>query len=451
MLAKPKRDLTSGSIGRNLWMLALPMMATNAMQTLFNVADMIFVGKLGPAPIAAVSLVGMIMMIPFSLVMGLTIAVVAMVSRYYGARNYDNANHAALQAIKVGILCGLFLTVFGFFFASDITRIFGLEPTVHRLATLYLQIIFIASVPFTLQFITAAIFQAVGDAQTAFWIIFASVILNVLLDPLMIFGIGPFPRMEIAGAAWATSIARAVGMVTALTFLIIKQSHIKIKWEGFRVDWAIAKQFFKIGIPGSLQMTLRSTSGMIFMGIVAGYGTAVLASFGVGIRIDMLDLMPGFGLGAATATLVGQNLGAQKPHRAAISSWTAAAYYSIFMLVSAVLIYIFAENIIALFNNTQDVIQNGRTYLHIIIWTYPLLAFAVILNRALGGAGETVKTMLVTGFSLFCVAVPCAFFYPALLDIGVKGIWFGIATGHFAQAVIVTIIFSSGHWKHKKV
>ncbi len=450
-MAKSKRDLTSGSISRNLWLLAVPMMATNAMQTLFNIVDMIFVGKLGPAPIAAVSLVGVIMMVPFALIMGLCIAVGAMVSRYYGARNFERANHAALQAIKVGLLVGLLLTFLGLAVASGIIRIFGLEPDVHRLATLYVQILFIASIPITLQFICAAIFQAVGDAPTAFWIVFASVMLNVVLDPLLIFGIGPFPRMEIAGAAWATSISRTIGMITALTFLIFKQSHIKIKWEGFRIDPAIAKRFFKIGIPGSLQMTLRSTSGMIFMGVVAGYGTTVLAAYGVGLRIDMLVLMPGFGLGAATATLVGQNLGAQKPLRAAVSSWTAALYYSAFMLVSAILIYIFADSIIAVFNNSPHVIKNGRTYLRIIIWTYPFLAFAVILGRALAGAGETVKTMLVTAIALFCVAVPCAFIYPALFKIGVKGIWLGIATGHLVQALIVTIIFSAGHWKHKKV
>lgn len=451
MQLKFKRDLTSGSISKNLWYLAVPMMVTNALQTLFNIVDMMFVGRLGPAPIAAVSVVGVFMMIPFSLILGLSIATGAMVSRYYGAKDYANASHVANQTIISAIIGGVFVTILGVLSAPYLLDLFSVEANVHQLGTVYIRIIFFASIPLALQFLTAAIFQAVGDATTAMWINVVSVILNVILDPLLIFGIGFFPRWEVAGAAWATSFARLIGMAVALYLLFHKQAHLKLKWEGLKPDGTIIRRLLKIGIPSSLQMTLRSASGIIMMGIVAHFGTFALAAYGVGIRIDMLVMMPGFGLAAATATLVGQNLGAHKPDRAVRSSWLAATYFFTIMTIAGVLFYIFAPHIFAVFNKTPGVIHNGTIYERTIVFSYPFLAVAIILNRALSGAGETVITMIITGASLFGIAVPLAFAIPHFFSVGVRGVWISIAISTFAQAIIVAVIFLRGKWKAKKI
>lgn len=446
-----KRDLTSGSISRNLWFLAIPMMATNALQTLFNIVDMMFVGKLGPSPIAAVTVVGIIMMIPFSLILGTSIGTVAMVSRYYGAEDYKGASHVAYQTIVSAIIGGAIVTVLGILFAPSFINLFGVAADVHLYATLYLRIIFIASIPVALQFLTAAIFQALGDAPTAMWINLIAVLLNVLLDPFLIFGIGPFPRMEVAGAAWATSIARTVGMTVALYWLFNKQTRIKIKWEGLKPDREILRRLFKIGVPSSLQMTLRSASGIVMMGIVAGFGTIALAAYGIGIRIDMLVMMPGFGLAAAAATLVGQNLGAGKPDRAVQSSWVAAVYYLIIMISTGVIYYFLSPRIFAIFNSDPNVILNGNIYIRTIVLSYPFLSIAIIFNRALGGAGETVIPMMITGLSLFGIAVPLAFALPHFYNDGVRGVWIAIVVSNIAQAVWVTIIFLRGKWKLKRL
>jgi len=427
------------------------MMATNALQTFFNVVDMIFVGRLGPSPIAAVSIVGVILMIPFALILGISIATGAMVSRYFGAKEYDRANHIALQSLLTGFYGGLIIMGLGIALAPYLINLFSVDADVHHLATIYIRIIFIASVSMALQFLTASIFQAVGDANTALWIMTGAVLLNIALDPLLIFGIGPFPRLEVAGAAWATSISRFFGMTIALIFLFMKKTHLHIKWEGFRFDFDIVKRLLKIGLPGSLQMMLRSMSGIIMMGIVAGYGTFALAAFGIGIRIDMLVMMPGFGLAGATGTLVGQNLGALKPERAAKSAWSAVNSYLLIMTCAGVLFYIFAGDIFHLFNNNAQVIANGVGYIRILVFSYPFLAVAIVLNRALGGAGETSITMIVTAFALFGIAIPLAFVLPKALNFGVKGIWVAIVISNVVNAFIIAFIFILGKWKHKKV
>jgi len=443
------RHLTEGSISRNLWYLAVPMMATNALQTLFNIVDMFFVGRIGPDAIAAVAVAGVIMMIPFSLILGLSVAAGAMVSRSFGARQFESASHSARQSLFSAVVGGFFVMLIGLLLAPHLIDLFGVEQSVHRLGTGYIRIIFIGTIPIAVQFLTAALFQAVGDAKTALWINAVAVLLNLLLDPMLIFGLGPFPRLEVAGAATATTIARSLGMVAALFFLVRRKSDLHMFKEGWHPDRRLIGRLIKIGVPSSLQMSLRSVSGIIMMGIVARYGTFALAAYGVGLRLDMLMLMPGFGLGAATATLVGQNLGAGKSGRAERSSWTAAANYAAIMTAAGCLFYWLAADIFFIFNSNVEVVNIGVLYLRTLVLSYPFLALAIILNRALSGAGETLKTMSITAFALFGVAVPLAYAIPALFDTGVRGIWIAIVLANITQALILTWVFTRGRWKLK--
>ena len=446
-----RRDYTQGSIIKNMWILAIPMMATNALQTLYNVVDMIFVGRLGAAPVAAVSIIGNIIMILFALIMGLSIAAGAMVSRSFGAKDYDNVNHVALQTILYGAVLGFILMLLGLLLAPQVVRLFGVEPDVHRMATGYMRIIFVGAVPITLMFLIASILQAVGDAQTAMWIMVGAVLMNVVLDPLLIFGIGPFPRLEVAGAAWATTLARAIGMGIGVVVMFVKKTHLHLKVERFKIDTDLLRRMIKIGAPGSLQMGLRSASGVIMMAIVAGYGTYALAAYGIGIRIDMLVMMPGFGLGAATATLVGQNLGAQKPWRAVQSTWTAMFSFVSIMVLAGTIFYLFTVPIFSLFTHNPQVIHGGINYIHTMVWSYPFIAMAVIFNRGLTGAGETLWPMLITAFSLYIVAVPLSLIIPRVWNVGVSGVWFAIVISNFINSVIIMMLFLSGKWKHKKI
>ncbi|MBD3383498.1 MATE family efflux transporter [candidate division KSB1 bacterium] len=446
-----EKNLTRGSISKNIWYLALPLMATNAIQTGFNLVDIAFVGRLGPESVAAVSLVGAIMMLPFSMILGLAIASGAMISRFYGSKDYHHVGHVIIQSILSSVFGGILVTIAGIALGRYLFAVFGIEDKVAQLAIIYVRILFIGTVPIALQFLIAAIFQALGDASKALYINVFGIMINIILDPLLIFGLWIFPRLEVAGAALATTIGRTLAMFLAFYLLYAKTHHLPIVWNRLRFHKQTIMTIVKIGVPSSLQMSFRSVSSMVMMGIISRYGTATLAAYGIGIRLDMLTMMPGFGLAAATATLVGQNLGAKEPKRAEQSSWYSAIYFIVIMSTTGVIFYAFPKIIFSLFNDSETVIQNGVLYLRIIVLSYPFIAVSIILTRALAGAGETIITMLITLFSLFGIAVPLAFLIPAFTNSGALGVWVAIAVSNMVHSIIITLLFFQGKWKKKKI
>ncbi|MFB0565345.1 MAG: MATE family efflux transporter [Candidatus Aminicenantaceae bacterium] len=445
------RDFTSGSISKNIWILAWPMMIGNVLQTAFNVVDMIFVGKLGPEAIAAVSLSGMILMLIITIIVGIGIGTTAMVARFIGAKEYSQANEVALQSILFGGISSFLLAVVGFFYSEFFLKIFGAEDAVVRMGTDYLRIMFLGSFTMFLLFLGAAILRGAGDALTPMLILVFSTLLNVIADPLLIFGLGPFPRLEIAGAALATVFARGTGMIIILFILIKGYSYIKINLKDIKLRFDILFRIIRIAIPGSLQMGIRSVSGLILMSVVVIYGTYALAAYGIGLRINMIVMMPGFGLGAATATLVGQNLGAKKPRRAEKSAWIALIYYESIMLAIGSVFYMLAPKIIFVFNNNPEVIREGVSFLHIVPFSYIFLAMGIVLHQSLHGAGDTLPPMIITGISLLGVRIPLALFLPKMLPLDTQGIWLAIAMSTVLEGSVVAFWFKSGRWKKKKI
>lgn len=445
------RDLTSGSISRSIWTLAWPMMIGNVLQTAFNVVDMIFVGKLGAEAIAAVSLSGMILMLIITLVVGISIGTTAIVARFYGAKEYSQANEVALQSLLFGGIASLLLAGVGFFFSETLLKIFGAEPMVVKMGTEYLSIMFLGSFTMFLLFLGAAILRGAGDAITPMLILMFSTLINIVADPLLIFGLGPFPRLEIKGAAIATVLARGTGMFIILAILVKGYSYIHITFKNLKLKFDILWRIIKIAIPGSLQMAFRSTSGLIIMSIAVLYGTCALAAYGIGLRINMIVMMPGFGLGAATATLVGQNLGAKQPQRAEKSAWSALLYYEAIMIVIGALFYLFAPKIIHIFNNNPEVIREGVSFLRIVTLSYIFLALSIVLHQGFHGAGNTVPPMIITAIALFGVRIPLAYFLPRLFPLDTQGIWLAIAFSSVLEGSVVAFWFRAGRWKKKKI
>jgi len=448
---QPKRDLTTGSISNSIWTLAWPMIVGNVLQTGFNVVDMIFVGRLGAEAIAAVSLSGMILMLIITLIVGIGIGTTAMVARFFGAKEYAQANEVALQSLLFGGIASFFLAVVGFFFSGTLLRVFGAEAKVVELGTDYLSIMFLGSSTMFLLFLGAAILRGAGDTLTPMLILMLSTLINIIADPLLIFGLGPFPRLEIKGAAIATVIARGIGMFIILGILWKGYSYIHISLKKIKFRFDLLWRIIKIAIPGSLQMAIRSTSGLVIMSIVVVYGTYALAAYGVGLRINMIVMMPGFGLGAATATLVGQNLGAQKPQRAEKSAWIALIYYEAIMIVIGTLFYLFAPKIISAFNTNPEVIREGASFLRIVTFSYVFLAMAIVLHQGLHGAGDTVPPMMITALALLGVRIPLAYFLPKLFPLNTVGIWLAIAFSSILEGSLVAFWFKSERWKKKKI
>jgi putative MATE family efflux protein len=274
-------------------------------------------------------------------------------------------------------------------------------------------------------------------------------VLNIVLDPLFIFGFGFIPRLGVNGAAWATVLARGIGSLVALEILLRGRSRVHVRMKYFRMDPATILGIFRIGIPATAQMSLRGLVNLVMFAVVAGFGTYALAAYGSGQRLFMLAMMPGFALGMASGTLVGQNLGAKQPERAALSAWTTVGYYAIFMFFMCVVFVFFAPYLIMLFNNNAAVVRIGSSFLRITALGTVFIAPGLILGRSMAGAGDTVSPMIITFISLWLVQIPLAIFLSRVL--GIDGIWFAILTAYLVMAFMGVFWFQLGRWKHKRV
>ncbi len=446
-----ERDLTSGSISKGIWILAIPMIVSNLFQTAFNLVDMAFVGRLGSAALAAVSMGGQILMVVMFLMIGVAAGTTAMVARAVGAKNQAKADNVAMQSLILGFFGSIIFAVIGYLISPWLLEILGAGPEVIQAGTGYLRITFAGVLVMFYMFLIAAILHGAGDAATPMVILGISTVINIVLDPLMIFGIGFFPKLGVNGAAWATVIARGIGAAIALEVLLRGRSRVHVRMKYLKADPDAIWRIMRIGLPASAQMTLRGLVGIVLIAVVAGFGTEAVAAYGVGIRLFMIAMMPGFALGMAAGTLVGHNLGAKLPGRAARSAWTAVGYYSIFMFAIAFLFIIFAQYLILIFNNDPNVVKMGTSFLRITSWGYFFIAFSLILNRALSGAGDTVSPMIFTFIALWMVQIPLAIYLSRMPQLGINGVWIAILAAYVVQAFITTAWFQVGRWKHKKV
>ncbi|MBU0629636.1 MAG: MATE family efflux transporter [Candidatus Margulisbacteria bacterium] len=338
---KEKRDLTSGSIARNMFFLATPMIVSNLLQTTFELVNMFWVGRLGSTALAAVAMSGSIIMVVMFMMMGIGVGTTAMVARAIGAKEHGRAEEVVKQSLFIAFVGSFILAVLGYIVSAPLLRLLGASPEVMPLGTSYMHIAFSGSFVIFFMFLIMAVLQGAGDTMTPMLILAFSLLLNAILDPLLIFGLGPFPMLGVPGAALATIISRGIGCLIAFEVMLRGRSHIKLNLKSYGVDGAIINRILMIGFPASIQMTLRGLMGVVLMWVVAGFGTMSVAAYGIGIRLSMLLMMPGFALGMASATMVGHNLGAKKPERAVSSVWTAVTYYGAFMAVMGLLFFFF--------------------------------------------------------------------------------------------------------------
>lgn len=444
-----KRDLTVGSISKNIWILALPLIVTNMFESAFNIVDMFWVGRLGPEALAAVSMSGIVIMVMFFLLLGVGIGTISLIARYIGAKKDDSANNVAMQSLILATILSVVLGLIGYIFSPHILKVLGADYNVLMLGTGYMRITFAWMLVMVYMLFMSAILQGAGDSFTPMLVFGLSTFINIVLDPFLIFGWGPFPVLGVNGAAWATVIARAVGSVIALNILFKGRSHIRIKLN--KPEFSIMWKILKIGIPASMQNILRGLMGVVMVSVVAGFGTFAIAAYGVGIRLIMLVMMPGFAFAAAAQTLVGQNLGAKNPARSERSAWTAFAYYAMFMFVMALLFYFFSNNVIGIFSNNPEVIKIGTDFLRITSFGFVFIAMGLVFGRSLSGSGDTVSPMVMTFVALWVVQIPLAFYLAYHTPLGIKGIWYAMLCANFLLGFMAVLWFQTGRWKRKKV
>ncbi len=446
-----QRDYTSGSLHRNIWLLAVPMVLEMGLVSLFRVADMFWVGKLGPEALAAITIGENLRWALSGMAMGQGIGGLAVVARRIGEKDERGANHAALQAVLLALGIATLVGAVGFVLSKPLLLLLGAQPDVLPQGLVFLQVTFAGLTGFLMVPVVNSLLRGAGEARLALTVRVLAYGLGLLVEPVLIFGWGPLPALGVAGAALALVGSQWLGFLLQLAVLLSGRAQIRLDVRNLRLDLRLMWHIFRIALPSTIQMTLRSFSRATLLGVVAVYGTFAVAAYGVAARIFMTVFVPGFGLGNAAATLVGQNLGADKPDRAARSVWLIASYNVLLMLACVILIVPLAEPIVAAFNDTPEVVALGAQALRIFAVGYLFSALGSVLARGLDGAGNTVPAMVINLLTLWGLQIPLAWILSQALGWGTTGLWTGISVANVANGVIFAAWFQRGRWKHRKV
>lgn len=428
--------------------LSFPTMLANILQSLFMLVDMWFVGRLGTGAIAAVSISGMVMAVVFPFIIGLSVGSNALVARAHGSGDRSALSRTIFTVIAFSASLSVVLTALGCLLTEQIVGIFDVEPSVHALALGYMRILF-AGIAFTVcLFVVNAILRSLGDALSPFLILVAATLVNLALDPILIFGLGPAPRWGVDGAAVASVVARATGLVIAVAVLTrryMPRPIVSREYLSGRILWRIVS----IGIPSSVSLMARHLSGLVITLLVVRFGTEAVAAYGVCQRIVFLVLMPGFGFAIAAAVLTGQSLGAGAPRRAEHSTWVAVAIYAILVAAISSVLFLVPGRIVGLFDDTPAVVELGRVFFLINAPAFLLLPLGVVLSRSMSGAGYTFWPMVLSVVVLLVVRLPMAWILAG--TIGMNGIFWAIAVPVVIESTGMLLLFMRGSWKRQSV
>lgn len=446
-----EQDYTSGPLSRAIFLLAVPMTLEMVMQSVFEVLDIFFVSKLGPDAVAGVGLSASLLILVYALAMGLSMAVTATVARRIGEKDSEAAAHTAAQGILLGIVVALPMVVIGIAFAPDLLRLMGAEPAAVAAGTGYCRVIFGGSGTMLLMFLINAIFRGAGDATLAMRALWLANLLNCVLDPMLIFGIGPFPELGVAGAAWTDVIGRGAGVLYQCYALFRGRSRIRLHRASFRVDLPVMRNLTQIAFPGVLQHLLDMGSWMVLIGFVARFGSAVVAGYTIAVRLFIFTLLPSWGMGNAAATLVGQNLGAEKPERAERAVWVTAWCNLVLLSAFGLALYFLAEPLIRLFTTEAAVVPYGVMCLQLVSLCYPAIAFGMVAFQAFNGAGDTRTPTILSIFCYWVVRLPLAWLLAYPLGLQADGPFWAVSAAEFLYGITGIWAFRKGWWKLKKV
>ncbi len=446
-----EQDFTSGSIRRAVFMLSIPMILEMLMESIFAIVDIFFVSKVSVNAVATIGLTESVITLVYAVAIGLSMAATAIVARRIGEQDKEGASQSAVQVIFLGILVAAGISVIGILYPKEILGLMGGEADLIEEGYGYTQILLGGNVTIMLLFLINAIFRGAGDASVAMWALVVSNGLNIILDPLFIFGIGPFPEYGVEGAAIATTIGRGTAVVFQLLVLFYGWSRIKVGFKDLVLRVSVMLNLIKVSLGGIGQFLIGTSSWVVLMRIMSEFGSEVLAGYTIAIRVMMFTLMPAWGMSNAAATLVGQNLGAQKPDRAEQSVWKTGKYSAIFMALVSVVYLLFAPQIITLFTPEAEVVKNGALCLRIIAAGYLFYGYGMVVINAFNGAGDTKTPTYINFICFWLFQLPFAYLMAIYFDFGPLGVFMAITLAEVLIAVIGIIWFKKGHWKSVKV
>lgn len=444
-------DYTRIPLRRAVFLLAVPMMLELVLESLFAVVDIYFVARLGPSAVATVGLTESYLFLLYSVGMGLAMAVTAIVARRVGERRPDDAALSAVQAIGVALLASLPFAVVGIVWAQDLLRLMGADEWAVTQGYRYTQWMLGSNAVILLLFVINAIYRGAGDAAIAMRVLWVANGLNIVLDPILIFGFGPIPAMGIEGAAIATAIGRGAGVLLQLWLLFRGGRHIRVGRAHLAWHGQTALNIVRTSLGGIAQMIVATTSWIFLMRILADISSEAVAAATIAIRLMMFTLMPAWGLSNAAATLVGQNLGAGRPDRAEAAVWSIGWMTVLFTLAVSVLFFFRHDALIALFSDDATVIAIGGEWLRILSYSYVVYGWWMVSVQAFNGAGDTVTPTRINLVFFWLIQIPLSYLLALPLGWAHSGVFWGVFVSETGVGLFTLWLFSRGGWKSVKV
>ncbi len=449
-VAGTQQDYTEGSLGRAVFLLSVPMILEMAMESVFGVLDVYWVGRLGADAVAAVGITEALLTLVFALALGLSMSTTATIARRIGEKDPEGAAVAAVQAIGLGVLVALPTMVAGLFWSKQLLTLMGATPSVVAAGWSYTAWILGGNATILLLFLINAIFRGAGDATVAMRSLWLANLVNLVLDPCLIFGFGPFPAMGITGAAIGTTVGRGVGVIYQC-YQLWKGNRVTVAAHQVRLDVEVMMRLVRVSIGGIVQFLIATASWLALVRLLTPFGSAALAGYTIALRIIVVAILPSWGMCNAAATLVGQNLGAGKPERAERSVWLTGFYNMGFLCLVAVVFIAFSEPLVGFFTTDPEVRRLGGECLRIVSYGYAAYAWGMVMVQAFNGAGDTTTPTWINLFCYWMFQIPLAWGLARGLELGPNGVYYAITVAESLIALVAIYYFRKGRWKERVV
>jgi putative MATE family efflux protein len=445
------RSYTTGPIGRSILLLAIPMVLEMIMESVFAVVDIFWVSHLGTDAAATVGLTESLLTLIYALAIGLSIGAMAMVARRIGEGNPEGAARVAVQAIAVALLVSIVIAVVATPLAPQLLALMGGSPWVIEHGSAFTQVMLAGNVTVVMLFMVNAIFRGAGDAAIAMRTLWLANWINIVLGPCLIFGLGPFPKMGIVGAAIATNIGRGTGALYALSRLWRSGGRFDVRRHHLRLEPSIMWRMIKLSATGTFQVFIGMASWIGLVRIISSFGSDAVAGYTFGIRVILFALLPSWGMANAAATMVGQALGAGNPERAERAVWKAGFYNMIFLGIVGLLFILFAPQIIGFYTSDPNVAQYGIDCLRIVAYGFLFYAYGMVLGQSFNGAGDTWTPTIINLFVFWFWEIPLAYVLAVVFQMGPRGVFISMMIAFSTLAVVSGAVFRLGRWKRKVV
>lgn len=444
-------DYTAGSLGRAILLLSVPMMLEMSMESLFAVVDVWFVASLGASAVATVGLTESVLTLMYAVAIGLSMGTTAIVARRIGEKKHDEAADAAVQAILVAAAASIPFAVAGLVYAREILALMGADAWSLEHGVGYTRWMLGGNAVIMLIFVINAVFRGAGDAAIAMRVLWLSNGINIVLDPALIFGWGPFPELGIEGAAVATTIGRGTGVAMQVVVLLRGAKHIRVAVSRIRLRAAVMASLVRTSLGGIGQFVIATSSWIGLVRIIAVFGSEALAGYTIAVRIFIFTLLPSWGLSNAAATLVGQNLGAGRPDRAERSVWITGLANTGFLGLVSLAYILFNETLVGIFTAEPAVLAAGASCLRIVSYGYVVYAWGLVMPQAFNGAGDTVTPTWINFFCFWLLEIPLAYGLAIALGLGQEGVYWSIVAAESAAGMVGIALFRRGRWKEMRI